>query len=326
MAKPTFSAATTFGSAESGGTVTIASVSIPANGLLLVKWGLRPGDPDNRTVTGVTFDGNAMTSVGSHESGESPPNVRGGIFRYVSAPGATGDVVLTLSVGAAQIGGVCETYSGVDQTTPLGSFATNVTVSGEAPSISQTMGTDQILSDFLTRDTFEGGDTPVVGAAQTATQNAQYGARVWVAASYQTTGSGSQAMSWSWTGAEAFAHMSVQINGISAGSAFSITAEFGSYTLTGQTANLLAGGFISAESGSYTLIGSEALRDVEMNADAGDYDLNGQDAELLSTLLLIAASGSYALTGQSANLLYSLAASIERPKRQRRMYGFRLGR
>lgn len=120
----------------------------------------------------------------------------------------------------------------------------------------------------------------------------------------------------------------VAFKGTSAGgpTAYEMTAEPGSYTLTGQVANLLAGGFLSAEAGSYTLIGSEALVDIEMNAEAGSYALNGQDTTLAGTLILTAESGTYDLIGQAVNLLYSLTASIVSPKGQRRMFGFRLNR
>lgn len=88
-----------------------------------------------------------------------------------------------------------------------------------------------------------------------------------------------------------------------------VTAAQGSYILTGQNANLTysTASVLLAAQGSYTLIGSDALVDTSMNADQGSYTLTGFDANLVYTPLnaytLVAAQGSYSLTGFTANLL-----------------------
>jgi hypothetical protein len=82
-----------------------------------------------------------------------------------------------------------------------------------------------------------------------------------------------------------------------------ISAEQGSLTLAGQAANLLKGFVLSAEQGSYSLIGSAALIDIEMDVDQGSYTLNGQAANLLKGFRITADQGSYTLTGQDANLV-----------------------
>lgn len=125
---------------------------------------------------------------------------------------------------------------------------------------------------------------------------------------------------------DAFAVLNIVAFKGSAVTAYNMLAEQGSYTLTGQTATLLTGGFLTAEAGSYTLLGSEALRDVEMDAEQGSYALNGQVANLVQTALLTAEAGTYTLIGQAANLLYSVSASIGEQRRSRRMFGFRLNR
>jgi hypothetical protein len=91
------------------------------------------------------------------------------------------------------------------------------------------------------------------------------------------------------------------------GGAYTLTAEQGSYTLTGQAAALLAGRALAAAQGSYTLTGQDAalLKGNTLAADQGSYSLTGQDAALLRGLLLSAAQGSYALTGQDATLTYT---------------------
>lgn len=107
---------------------------------------------------------------------------------------------------------------------------------------------------------------------------------------------------------------------------YELTAEQGSYSLTGQQALLLTGGFITAESGSYTLLGSNATRDIEMTASQGSYALTGQAALLIRAARLLADDGLYVFTGQNADLFSSLIASHRHPRHSRRMFGFRLNR
>jgi hypothetical protein len=120
------------------------------------------------------------------------------------------------------------------------------------------------------------------------------------------------------------------------GSGYSVTADQGSYTVTGQTANLLAshnpitavqgsyaltgqtvnftygvvGGYtITADQGAYTVVGSNALVDVSMNAAQGSYTLTGQVVNFIYVGLtnrnIVADQGSYSLNGQTVNVLYN---------------------
>lgn len=92
-----------------------------------------------------------------------------------------------------------------------------------------------------------------------------------------------------------------------AGGAYTLTAEQGSYALTGQAANTLYSRSMPADQGSYALTGQAAglAKGVLLTADQGSYALSGQAANFALAYLLAAAQGSYALTGQSANTLYS---------------------
>ena len=91
------------------------------------------------------------------------------------------------------------------------------------------------------------------------------------------------------------------------GGAYSLTAESGSYALTGQSAGLLASRALAAEQGSYALTGQGVAlnRGYVVAAEQGSYALTGQDAGLLRGLLLTAAQGSYALSGQDVTLTYT---------------------
>jgi hypothetical protein len=87
--------------------------------------------------------------------------------------------------------------------------------------------------------------------------------------------------------------------------AYSLTAEAGSYTLTGQTAGTRADRKIVAEAGTYSLTGQTAalFKGKLLVAEAGSYVLSGQDAALKIGRKLTAEAGAYVLTGQTADLI-----------------------
>lgn len=84
-----------------------------------------------------------------------------------------------------------------------------------------------------------------------------------------------------------------------------LSAEAGSYTLSGTAATLSKGYFLAADGGSYTLTGTAATltRHLLISAEEGSYTLSGTAATLLAAYLLTADSGSYELTGTAADLL-----------------------
>jgi hypothetical protein len=84
-----------------------------------------------------------------------------------------------------------------------------------------------------------------------------------------------------------------------------VTADAGSYAVTGTTANLELGREIVPDAGSYAVTGTDASleRGFEVAADGGSYAVTGTDAALSITAKVVAAgSGSYAVTGTDANL------------------------
>lgn len=89
--------------------------------------------------------------------------------------------------------------------------------------------------------------------------------------------------------------------------AYSLTADAGSYSLTGQDVALLASRSLAAAQGSYTLTGQDAalLRLFTLTAAQGSYSLSGQAVALAASRLIAAGQGSYTLTGQAVGLLAS---------------------
>lgn len=96
-----------------------------------------------------------------------------------------------------------------------------------------------------------------------------------------------------------------------AGGGFTLTAESGSYTLTGQAAGLLAARTVVAEQGSYALTGQDATltKSILLLAEQGSYALTGQSAGLFASRQLLAEQGAYALSGQDATLTYTPAGA-----------------
>lgn len=91
------------------------------------------------------------------------------------------------------------------------------------------------------------------------------------------------------------------------GPTYTLTADSGSFALTGQAAGLSFNRTLAADSGSFALTGQAtglALNRV-LSAASGSFALTGQAAGLAVNRTLSAASGSYSLTGQNATLTYT---------------------
>ena len=90
--------------------------------------------------------------------------------------------------------------------------------------------------------------------------------------------------------------------------AYSITAEGGNYTETGQAVSLLKSSLLGIGVGTYTETGQTAslLKDSKIPIGTGSYTLTGKVASLLRSIRISAIAGSYNITGKAVNLRYSL--------------------
>jgi hypothetical protein len=86
---------------------------------------------------------------------------------------------------------------------------------------------------------------------------------------------------------------------------YTLTADGGSYAVTGAAANLLEGKRLALDSGSYSVIGNAANfnKGRRIILDPGTFVISGQAANFLLGRRLIADPGTYAVTGAAANLL-----------------------
>ena len=94
--------------------------------------------------------------------------------------------------------------------------------------------------------------------------------------------------------------------------AYTITAVKGSYSITGQTVNLLRNSIVSSEAGSIALSGlsTNLLKGFVLGAGAGSITLTGFSTDLLKGSLIGAEAGSIVLTGQDVTLVYSGGAYV----------------
>ena len=90
-------------------------------------------------------------------------------------------------------------------------------------------------------------------------------------------------------------------------------ADAGSYAYTGSAANFKLGKTFAAESGSYSVTGEAAdfLNGEVLGAESGSYTYTGEDANFLDGEVLAAESGSYSVTGADANFLTGVTLQAE---------------
>lgn len=88
------------------------------------------------------------------------------------------------------------------------------------------------------------------------------------------------------------------------GPTYTLSAAYGSFTLTGNTASLKASRKITTSAGSYTLTGntSSLKASRKLTGASGSFTLTGQAALLVTARKLVAAQGSYSLSGQASSL------------------------
>ena len=99
----------------------------------------------------------------------------------------------------------------------------------------------------------------------------------------------------------------------SSGTAYSLTIDAGSYTLTGTDATFPRALGLTIDAGSYSLTGSDAdfPLDFMVLANSGSYSVSGNDVGLNVGKVLIADPSSYALTGDDASLNISAIFQVD---------------
>lgn len=100
------------------------------------------------------------------------------------------------------------------------------------------------------------------------------------------------------------------LTGSSAG-AYTLTADSGSYSLSGQSAGLFKSRLLVSAVGSYALTGVAAgiYKNHKLSAAAGSYSYSGVSASVVRSRLIVGNTGAYALAGNAA--LFSKAYRLQ---------------
>jgi hypothetical protein len=99
-----------------------------------------------------------------------------------------------------------------------------------------------------------------------------------------------------------------------AGGSYTLVADGGTYSYSGNNANLLFNRLLSADGATYSYAGNNAnltytpVGSYTLAADGGTYTYSGNNANLRYNRILVADGGTYSYSGNNANLTYAPAA------------------
>ena len=166
--------ATSIGQQVSGAapTITLAHTSAGTNLVLVVGVSINITNNTGATVTGVTYNGTALTSAGAHNDAGNTRRVE--MWSLIAPAIGANNVIVTLSLpgGTGTLGVVVGaiTFTGADQTSPLRPFVSTDGAAGATPSLNVPSGLNEMVIDTLAA----GGDqTITLGPSQTARWNLQ---------------------------------------------------------------------------------------------------------------------------------------------------------
>src|SRR5881296_515947 len=223
------------------------AVGSGANRLLIVG----VTDDNNRGVPSATYNAVAMTAIGSKSNG----NLLVSMFRMVNPPSGTFAVKVTWGGGnnVGEVGAI--SFTGVDQTTPLGTFVT-ASASTTTPTVNVTSAAGELVVDTVGAT----GGTLTVDASQAQRWNLTQTVR---GGGSTEAGAATVTMSWSLGTSNAWATIAVPVKpakitiakpGTNPGNAaiapgglvtdldaFTLQTSSGTDTVTGVTVTLAAG-------------------------------------------------------------------------------------
>lgn len=262
---------------------------------------------DNRTITSVTYNGVSMTAV---ETGSVSYRLYG-----IIAP-ATGTNNVGIAVSASgNITSVSTSVNGMDQATGWNGVQVSTTISQSDQGVTVTSAADDLVLGclILVRDTTISSLTP--GADQTLRGTPQELAYSYTAMSTEPGGA-SVAHTYAYASTNAaFVQRIVAVNVLAAsgGGAFTLTADVGSFALTGHAAALTVQRRLTAAVGTFALTGHAAGLTAQRRlvAAPGTFTLTGHAAALAAQRRLAAAVGTFTLTGHDADLRVGLSLVAE---------------
>ncbi|MBN1421611.1 MAG: DUF2341 domain-containing protein [Planctomycetes bacterium] len=159
---PAYDAASNVGTASDSTGLTWSHTTSGSERLLIV--GVSIQNASSQTVSSVTYAGTNLTQAGAATNGTA---VRSEIWYLVAPATGANDIVVTLSA-AAQFAAGAASFTGVHQTSPLGTFA-SATGTGTAPSANVSSAGYELVIDTLAQR--NSGSTSTIGAGQVGMWN-----------------------------------------------------------------------------------------------------------------------------------------------------------
>ncbi len=205
--------AVTFDQVTTGSCASCSSVSfsctVSAGSDRLLLGSVSAKRAGSSEITGVTYNSVSLTNVDGIDNG----SVSSHLWQLVASATGANTFVATSTATDFELNAACESYTGVDQTTPLG---TSVTASGTdtAPSVTVTSASGELVKDAIGLDH---SGTLTVGSGQTSRYN-EIGLGGWNKYAGSTEAGGSSVvMDWSDSASVNWASVGVSIKPAGAG-------------------------------------------------------------------------------------------------------------
>ena len=234
----------------------------------------------------------------------------------------SGDAAPTVAVtGGLVTNGIISGYRGVHPTTPLDATPVATTLATASTTLSMgsittatanalihwSVARDQDLNSTTAVTAFTNANLTGITEIHDQVVNTSVGGGIWNGYGFKATAGAIGTTTITQTSSIA---VGLTIALRPQPNAYTLTAQGGSYSVTGQSATILKSEYLVASGGSYTLTGQQAvitwaagLNAYTLTAQGGSYSLIGSSANLARNRNLTASGGSYALTGGSATLL-----------------------
>jgi hypothetical protein len=208
------------------------------------------------TITGATYGGVAMTA---HTGFTSAVTGFDGRLFYLggdsNVASGSNNVVITFSDGNTNVRGLAGAWSGVDGTTPV-SGATNAAGGfNNAPTVTVASAAGDMVVFFGIHNQGSVSITPAAPAVEdrdALITGSTYGFILEEAGAASVVINGTLNTTGEWWGSGASLKAAATLRTLT------LTADVGTFTLSGQTSNLLKGSALTAEYGAFALTGQDA--------------------------------------------------------------------
>lgn len=229
----------------------------------------------NRTISSITYNGVSMTELSTLTGGSIGAGERTAVYYLIAPATGANNVVVTLS-GATSIASNSASYTGVDQTNPIDASRTETDLdTGTSYAESITSNANNCWAVWGTRE--YAGRTITAGANTAVRQreSSQYGI-IWADSNASITPAGSRTMNLN-ANASGNWLSDILITILPSATNYPLTADVGTFALTGINVGLLYGRKLAMEVGTFVLTGIDVAfnKGYGMIAEVGSFILTG---------------------------------------------------